>query len=231
MLGGSPNGHRLQVSLGRHRNGQARPGDAGPRAAGRDRPLVAAFATMAMKPGRLATEDNAYDPKAVGAPRGASEDTCGRWLRSAFAPPSSGFRRWFTAPVTTPLLRGSSSLLEKRESRPTLGRPQPMARGCTGSMLPVSPVGTGEGTCGSHVSRGCRRGRAVPRPLPSSSGPSECAGCQQVAHGAAKQFSFMSPFISVDNPVSSKLTQERLGLAPDATRLTFRSRSGGLLQT
>ena len=42
---------------------------------GPDRPLVAAFATMAMKPSRLATEDDAYDAKAVGAPRGASEDT------------------------------------------------------------------------------------------------------------------------------------------------------------
>jgi hypothetical protein len=31
---------------------------------------------------------------------------------------------------------------------------------------------------------------------------------------AAKQFSFLSPFVSVDNPTSSKLTQERLGWRP-----------------
>lgn len=31
---------------------------------------------------------------------------------------------------------------------------------------------------------------------------------------AARQFSFMSPFLAVDNPVSSKLTQARLGWNP-----------------
>ena len=31
---------------------------------------------------------------------------------------------------------------------------------------------------------------------------------------AAKQFSFLSPFVPVDNPTSSKLTQERLGWRP-----------------
>ncbi len=41
--------------------------------AGPDRPLVVAFATMALTPGRLATEENRPDPHAVGGPRGASE--------------------------------------------------------------------------------------------------------------------------------------------------------------
>ena len=31
---------------------------------------------------------------------------------------------------------------------------------------------------------------------------------------AAKQFSFLGPFVPVDNPTSSKLTQERLGWRP-----------------
>ena len=31
---------------------------------------------------------------------------------------------------------------------------------------------------------------------------------------AAKQFSFLAPFMSVDNPTSSKLTRERLGWKP-----------------
>lgn len=42
---------------------------------GTDRPLVAAFGTLAMKPGRLATEDKAYDPESVGATRAKAEDT------------------------------------------------------------------------------------------------------------------------------------------------------------
>jgi len=42
---------------------------------GTDRPLVAAFGTLALKPGRLATEDEAYDPESVGATHAKSEDT------------------------------------------------------------------------------------------------------------------------------------------------------------
>ena len=36
---------------------------------------MAAFGTLAMKPGRLATEDKAYDPESVGATRAKAEDT------------------------------------------------------------------------------------------------------------------------------------------------------------
>jgi hypothetical protein len=42
---------------------------------GTARPLVAAFGTLAMKPGRLATADQAYDPESVGATRAKAEDT------------------------------------------------------------------------------------------------------------------------------------------------------------
>jgi nucleoside-diphosphate-sugar epimerase len=43
--------------------------------AGTDRPLVAAFATLALPQGRLTTEEQAYDPTFIGAPRAATEDT------------------------------------------------------------------------------------------------------------------------------------------------------------
>jgi hypothetical protein len=36
---------------------------------------------------------------------------------------------------------------------------------------------------------------------------------------AAKQFSFLAPFVGVDNPASSKLTQEKLGWRPTETGL------------
>jgi nucleoside-diphosphate-sugar epimerase len=41
---------------------------------GTDRPLVAPFATMALKPGRLATEDQSYDPTFFAAPRAETEE-------------------------------------------------------------------------------------------------------------------------------------------------------------
>ena len=36
---------------------------------------------------------------------------------------------------------------------------------------------------------------------------------------AAKQFGFLAPFVSLDNPASSQLTQERLGWKPTQIRL------------
>ena len=48
---------------------------------------------------------------------------------------------------------------------------------------------------------------------------------------AAKQFSFLSPFISVDNPTSSKLTQERLGWRPTQPGLLADLDHGRLLQS
>jgi len=54
---------------------------------GPDRPLIATFATMALTPGQLGTEDDTIDPNAVGGPRGATERTLGelatRGARSA----------------------------------------------------------------------------------------------------------------------------------------------------
>ena len=41
---------------------------------GKDRPLVAAFGTSALKPGRLAAEDDTYDPNFIGGPGARTED-------------------------------------------------------------------------------------------------------------------------------------------------------------
>lgn len=42
---------------------------------GQDRPIVAAFGTLALTPGRLGTEEDDVDPDSAGGPRGAAEDS------------------------------------------------------------------------------------------------------------------------------------------------------------
>lgn len=73
MLGGSPRGipsRFMALSAGADRRAIETLGAA---LKGPDRPVVVAFATMALTPGRLATELDAVDPHAPGGPRGASE--------------------------------------------------------------------------------------------------------------------------------------------------------------
>jgi hypothetical protein len=53
-----------------------------------------------MKQGRLATEDEVYDPTFFGAPRARTEDTPQNLARAAFAPPPSAFHRLFVKNLT-----------------------------------------------------------------------------------------------------------------------------------
>lgn len=215
MLGGAPSGivsRFVAAAIGMDRSALETLGQA---LAGRDRPLVAAFATMAMKPGRLATEEDAYDPTAVGAPRGASEDTM-RALASLgvrtsiirLPPMVHGAGDHAFAPRLIQIAR------KKRESAyigdghnrwPAVHRLD--ATRLFRLALEKGPAG---GTYHGVAEEGVpfRKiadliGRRLDVPVVSKS-PAE----------ATKQFSFMSPFIPVDNPVSSRLTQERLGWFP-----------------
>jgi nucleoside-diphosphate-sugar epimerase len=215
MLGGTPSGivqRFLSAAIGMDRRALETLGRA---LADPDRPLAAAFASMAMKPGRLATEDDVYDPKAVGAPRGASEDTM-RTLASL------GIR---TAIVRLPpvvhgagdhafALRLIQSARKKRESAyvgdghnrwPAVHRID--AARLFRLALEKGPAGATyhgvaeEGVPFREIAE--LIGRRLNVPVISKS-PAE----------AARQFSFMSPFIAVDNPVSNKLTQARLEWNP-----------------
>lgn len=138
MLGGAPSGivsRFVAAAIGMDRSALETLGQA---LAGRDRPLVAAFATMAMKPGRLATEEDAYDPTAVGAPRGASEDTM-RALASL------GVRTSIIR--LPPMVHGAGDhafaprliqIARKRESQPTSVTATTDGPRCIDSMLRVS---------------------------------------------------------------------------------------------
>jgi nucleoside-diphosphate-sugar epimerase len=215
MLGGRPSGifqRFISAAIGMDRRALETLGLA---LAGPDRPLVAAFATMAMKPGRLATEQDAYDPKAVGALRGASEDTMHamalQGIRTSIIrlpPVVHGAGDHAFAPRLIQIAR------KKRESAyvgdghnrwPAVHRLD--AARLFRLALEKGPAGATyqavaeEGVPFREIAD--LIGRRLNVPVVSKS-PAE----------AARQFSFMSPFIPVDNPVSSKLTQERLNWRP-----------------
>ena len=215
ILGGTPSGivsRFVSAAIGMDRRALATLGHA---LAGHDRPLVAAFATMAMKPGRLATEDDGYDPKAVGALRGASEDPMRKLA-------SLGIRTSIIR--LPPVVHGAGDhgfvprlikiARKKRESAyvgdghnlwPAVHRLD--AARLFRLALEKGPAGaTYHGVAEEGVpfrEIADLIGRRLNVPVVSKSRAE-----------AAKQFSFISPFIPADNPVSSKLTQERLGWLP-----------------
>jgi len=188
--------------------------------AGSDRPLVAAFGTLAMKLGLLATEDDAYDPNFFTAVRGRTEDTL-----QALA--TQGIRT--SAIRLPPIVHGDGDhgfapqLIEiarkKKESAyvgdgmnrwPSVHRDD--AARLFRLALENGPAG---GTYHAVAEEGipfreiaALIGRRLNLPVVSKS----------VAE-APKQFGFLASFIPMDNPVSSILTQERLGWTPTHTDL------------
>jgi nucleoside-diphosphate-sugar epimerase len=183
---------------------------------GSDRTLVAAFATMAMTPGRLATEDDAYDKNAVGGPRGKSEETmlelASRGIRTSVVrlPPvvhgaddRSGF-----APrlIETARKQGFSAYVGDGRNRwPAVHRLDAarlfrlaLEKGSAGAKYHAVAE---EGIPFLEISEliGRRLGLPVVAKTPEE---------------AAKLFSWLAPFVTADNPASSASTQERLGWEP-----------------
>ncbi len=178
-------------------------------------PLVVAFATLAMKQGRLATEEEAYDPSFFGAPRARTEDMLQdlalRGIRTSairLSPIVHGAGDHGFAPQLIQIARKkqeSAYVGDGRNRWPSVHRLD--AARLFRLALENGPAG---GTYHGVAEEGIPFrdiagliGRRLNVPVVSKS-----------AAKAAKQFSFLAPFISMDNPTSSKLTQERLGWKP-----------------
>jgi nucleoside-diphosphate-sugar epimerase len=183
--------------------------------AGPDRPFVAAFGTLGMKAARLAAEDDPYDPNSVGKDRAASEDTmhglAAHGVRTSVirVPPivhgagDHGF-----APMLIGIARKkceSGYVGDGHNRWPSVHRHD--AARLFRLALENGPAG---GTYHGVAEEGIPFrdiagliGRRLKVPAVSKSRVQ-----------AAKQFSFLSYFVPVDNPTSSKLTQDRLGWRP-----------------
>jgi nucleoside-diphosphate-sugar epimerase len=182
---------------------------------GADRPLVATFGTLSMKPGQLATEDQTYDPNFIGAPRGKTEDTLRelalRGIRTSAIrlPPivhGAGDRGFAPQLIQIARKKKESAYVGDGLNRwPSVHRLD-AARLFRLALENGSAGGTYHGVAEEGIpfrDIAGLIGRRLNVPVVSKS-----------AAEVAKQFGFLAPFVPRDNPTSSKLTQERLGWLP-----------------
>jgi nucleoside-diphosphate-sugar epimerase len=182
---------------------------------GTARPLVASFGTLAMRAGKLATEDDGYDADFMGAPRAMTEDTLRRMASGGVRtsairlPPivhGEGDRGFAPQLIAIARKKQQSGYIGDGLNRwPSVHRDDAarlfrlaLENGCAGGTYHAVAE---EGIPFREIAGSI--GRHLDVPIVSKT-PAE----------AAKQFSFLSLFLGIDNPASSQLTQQRLGWKP-----------------
>jgi nucleoside-diphosphate-sugar epimerase len=216
MFGGSPGGMVSRFVAAAVEADRRAIETLGTALAGPDRPLVVAFATMALQPGRLATEDNAYDPSAVGGPRGKSEETmlalASRGVRASVVrlPPivhGDGDRGGFVPRlIGIARKKGFSAYIGDGRNRwPTVHRLD---------VTHLFRLALEKGEAGAKYHGVAEEG--IPfRDIAGVIGRRlNVPVVAKTSKEAATLFSWLAPFLSVDNPVSSQRTRERLGWQP-----------------
>lgn len=183
--------------------------------AGPDRPLVVAFGTMGLTPGRLATEDDAADPNSAGGLRSRSEATmlalASRGVRSAIiriAPSvhGQGDHGFAKTLIDTARSKGISAYVGDGDNRwPAVHRAD--AALLFRMALEKAPAGSRLHAVGDE---------GIPfRDIASAIGRHLNLPVVSISHEkAASHFGWLGTFVPVDNPASSALTQERLGWHP-----------------
>lgn len=218
LLGGSPGGivgRFVSAAVGADRRAMETLGNA---LAGSGRPLVAAFGTLAMKPGRLATEDDGYDRDGIGAVRGSSEETMhalgergvlGSIVRLPPIVHGAGDHGFAPRLIGIARKKKSSAYVGDGANRwPSVHRYDAarlfrlaLERGAASGPCQTYHCVAEEGVPFREIAG--LIGRRLNVPVVSRS-----------TAEAAKQFGFMSLFVGIDNPTSSRSTQERLGWRP-----------------
>ncbi len=215
IAGGAPSGimmRFLKAAVGADRRALETMGNA---LAGRGGALATAFGTLALKQGILGTEEDSYDPTFIGAARAESEgllqELAGRGVRTSavrLPPIVHGAGDHGFAPMLIGIARKAkeSGYVGDGVNRwPSVHRLD--AARLFRLALENGPAG---GTYHGVAEEGIPFreiagviGRRLNVPVVS-----------KTAAEGAKQFGFLAPFVPMDNPTSSKLTQERLGWKP-----------------
>ncbi len=221
LLGGAPSGIVARfgaAAVGMDRRALETMGEA---LKGTDRPLLAIFGTLGLKPGRMATENDAFDPDAFVAPRSKSEElmkelaTQGVRTSIIRLPPivhGAGDQGGF-APQLIQIARKqqeSGYVGDGANRWPAVHR-QDVARLFRLALEKGPAGGTYHGVAEAGLpfrEIAALIGKRLSVPVVS-----------KTPAAAAKQFSFLAPFIAIDNPTASSLTQERLGWRPTETGL------------
>ena len=216
LLGGSPRGIAPRFFSAAVRADRHAIETLGEALAGRDSSFVAAFGTLAMQPGHLASEDEAHDPTSLGSVRADSENIvrafASRSVRASVVrlPPvvhGSGDHGFATRLINIARRHRESAYIGDGSNRwPSVHR---LDVACLFRL--VLERGAAGMTYHAVAEEGIRFrdiaeliGGRVNVPIVSKR-----------AEDAAKQFGFLAPFVSIDNPVSSSLTRERLGWFPE----------------
>ncbi len=233
LLGGLPTGivtRFLQAALDADRRALQTMGSA---LQGSGRPLVGTFGTMGMKAGTVATEDQPYDPHSAGALRGATEsvlhELASQGVRTSIVrlPPivhGEGDRNGFMPLlIKTARKSGESAYIGDGMNRWAAVHKMDAAH-LFRLVLEDGPAGAAyhavaeQGIPFQEIAQ--RIGDELS--LPAVSKPSA---------DASKLFSFLAPFVTVDNPVSSALTQEKTGWQPTHSDLFADLKQSGYLRS
>jgi nucleoside-diphosphate-sugar epimerase len=200
---------------------------------GSGRPLVGTFGTMGMKAGKVATEDESYDPASAGAQRGATEilmqQLASQGVRTAILrlPPivhGEGDRNGFV-PLLLKTARksGESAYIGDGMNRWGAVHKKDAAN--------LFRLVLEDGTAGAAYHAVAEQG--IPfREIAGRIGEElKLPAVSKPAEETSKIFGFLAPFITVDNPVSSALTRERTGWRPTHPELFADLQQGGYLRS
>jgi nucleoside-diphosphate-sugar epimerase len=215
MLGGSPSAIVSRFTRAAVEADKRAMDTLGNALTGTDRTLVVAFPTMALRPGRMATEEDDPDPSSAGGDRSPSEATAlaltAIGVRSIVVrlPPMVHDRQrqgLASRMIEIARKKGVSAYVGDGSNRWAAVHRLDAAR------LFRLALENGQAGASYHAvaeeAIPVRKlaeiiGRSLDRPVVSKS-PEE----------AAQLFSWLAPFIEADNPVSSQVTQERLRWRP-----------------
>ena len=180
---------------------------------GPDRPLVAAFATMGMKAGKLANEDEAYEPNSVGGPSSVSEEAmltlAARGVRTSVI-------------RLPPLVHGIGDRAGLAPRFIQIARKKRVSAyvgdGCNRwaavhrlDVAQLFRLALEKGSPGARYHAVAEEGVPFRQVAELIGQRVNVPVISKTPEEAPKHFSFLSLFVGVDNPVSSHLTQERLG--------------------
>jgi nucleoside-diphosphate-sugar epimerase len=186
---------------------------------GRDRPLVVAFPTMAMRQGKIADEEDFADPHAAGGVRARSEQAAlalsFRGLRTCVVrlPPSVHDKTKLGLVSQLAVIarkKGVSAYIGDGANRWGAVHRLDAAR-----LFRLALEG-GEAGHRYHALAETMPFRAIAEAIGSDLG----VPVRGISFEAAKRhFGWLAPFVAADNPVSSHKTQERLSWRPDHAAL------------
>jgi nucleoside-diphosphate-sugar epimerase len=215
MLGGSPSGIVSRFTNAAVEADKRAIETLGNALTGNDRSLVVAFPTMALRPGRMATEGDAPDPNSAGGGRASSEQAAlalaSLGVRSSVIrlPPMVHDRQkqgLATRMIEIAKKKGVSAYVGDGSNRWAAVHRLDAAH--------LFRLALEEGKTGAKYHAVAEEAIPVRKVAEAIARNLDVPSASKSSEEAAKLFTWLTPFIEADNPVSSQLTQEQLKWHP-----------------